>query len=406
MGTYYASYLRVDDLLRLQQPVSSAHEEMLFIVVHQACADPAASRLGRTCSARTWSDAPPLPARSPFPPSDELWFKQILYELDSVRRIFSGPTVAERDMGIAVARLQRIKEIQALCLSHITVLETMSSLDFLAFRDVLYPASGFQSVQFRCIENALGLRATSRLSYGGARGYCSVLRPADEARVLASEAEPSLFDLLERWLERTPFLELEIGGTVGGSSSAGSDAALLSGSALPTPSPSFFSFWDHYRAAVDSMLTEEEAAVRGQSGFTEAAVTAHLADIASQRAHFENLLDASKYEASRARGERRLSHRATQAALMITMFQHEPGLQLPYRMICGALEIDELLGAWRARHAQMVHRMLGAKIGTGGSSGYSYLKSTVDRHRIFNDFFDLATFLLPPQKMPPLAHCK
>lgn len=358
-GTYYSSYLRVDELLSLQCPKSSAHEEMLFIITHQAY---------------------------------ELWFKQILLELDSVRAIFSAPCVAERDMGIAVARLTRVKEIQALCIQQISVLETMTPLDFLAFRDILYPASGFQSVQFRRIENALGLLPSTRLSYGGTRGYCSVLRPADEEKVLASEHQTSLFDLIQAWLERTPFLEVHL-------SASGADGAARSGRDSPPP---IFSFWQHYGDAVNAMLDSDETAVNMQSTLTPFSKAAHLTDISSQRAHFRSLLDPELFEASRSRGERRLSYRATQAALMITLFQHEPGLQLPYRLLCAVLDIDESLGAWRARHAQMVHRMLGSKLGTGGSAGYAYLKATVEKHRIFTDFFNLATFLIPEKSIPPL----
>ena len=375
-GTYYASYLRVDELLSLQCPKSNAHEEMLFIITHQAY---------------------------------ELWFKQILYELDSVRKIFSAPRVAERDMGIAVARLARVKEIQALCIQQISILETMTPLDFLAFRDILYPASGFQSVQFRQIENALGLLPTARLSYGGARGYCSVLRPADEDKVIESERQTSLFNLLQAWLERMPFLEFDLGVTSGEGASPSPQVlesptgSISSSSSSNVPPPTTFSFWSHYNDAVNKMLDADEAAVHEfSSSYTPASRTAHLADIASQRAHFHAVLDKDAYEASQARGERRLSHRATQAALMITLFQHEPGLQLPYRLLCALLDIDELLGAWRARHAQMVHRMLGAKIGTGGSAGYAYLKATVDKHRIFTDFFNLSTFLIPEAKLPAL----
>jgi tryptophan 2,3-dioxygenase len=117
---YYGSYLNVSTLLSLQNPRSAAggrppaHDELLFIVTHQAY---------------------------------ELWFKQIIHELDSVRAMFSAATVDERDMGVAVSRLQRVNEIQLLMVQQISVLETMSALEFLAFRDYLYPASGFQSVQ-------------------------------------------------------------------------------------------------------------------------------------------------------------------------------------------------------------------------------------------------------------------
>jgi tryptophan 2,3-dioxygenase len=148
----YQQYLELARLLDSQRPKSAeygqpAHDELLFIVVHQVY---------------------------------ELWFKQILHELDSVIELFRQDSVDERKIGVAVSRLNRITEIQKLLVDQLRVLETMTPLDFLDFRDMLLPASGFQSRQFRAIENRLGVRRD----------------------------QPSLFDLVEKWLERTPFLEL------------------------------------------------------------------------------------------------------------------------------------------------------------------------------------------------------
>ena len=99
----------------------------------------------------------------------------------------------------------------------------MTPLDFMDFRDYLFPASGFQSLQFRKVEITLGLLASQRVQYGK-RGYCTYLHTdhAQECKVL--EGEKSLHDLVERWLERTPFLEIED-----------------------------FAFWKHYKQAVKRM---------------------------------------------------------------------------------------------------------------------------------------------------------
>ena len=140
-GIYYGDYLQLDKLLGAQELESAKagdpiHDEMLFIVVHQAY---------------------------------ELWFKQILWELDDVMAIFSQEPVPERYMGRAVSRIRRITEIQRLLVQQIAVLETMTALDFLDFRDHLFPASGFQSAQFRLVENKLGMRPEDRLLFEGAR---------------------------------------------------------------------------------------------------------------------------------------------------------------------------------------------------------------------------------------------
>lgn len=121
---YYADYLQLDKILNAQSLRSAeygkpAHDEMLFIIVHQTF---------------------------------ELWFKQILHELDSVRAMFRAERIDEKNIGVAVSRLLRITEIQKVMISQFQILETMTPLDFLEFRDLLSPASGFQSVQFRLLE--------------------------------------------------------------------------------------------------------------------------------------------------------------------------------------------------------------------------------------------------------------
>ena len=128
---YYWDYLHLDYLLSAQNPKSAEaghpqHDEHLFICVHQTA---------------------------------ELWFKQILVELDAVMAVMGLPVVDERDLGTALARLERINQIVKLLTVHLDVLETMTPLDFMDFRGFLMPASGFQSVQFRLIENRFGLLA-------------------------------------------------------------------------------------------------------------------------------------------------------------------------------------------------------------------------------------------------------
>ena len=116
-GTDYAAYLLIDDLLELQRPITEgAHDELLFIIVHQAY---------------------------------ELWFKLMLHELGRV----DAELRADRP-GAALASLKRVVAIDRLLLSQLDVLETMGPEGFLEFRSPLAPASGFQSRQFREIESA------------------------------------------------------------------------------------------------------------------------------------------------------------------------------------------------------------------------------------------------------------
>jgi tryptophan 2,3-dioxygenase len=341
---YYADYLHLDRLLTSQSPKSwesgaPAHDEMLFIIVHQAY---------------------------------ELWFKQILHELDSVIEIFKKDYVEEKAIGIAAARLGRIAEIQKVIIEHLRILETMTPLDFLEFRDLLTPASGFQSYQFRLIENKLGLKPELRKIYEKTAYYSRLSSPHQEA-VKQSEDTPSLFDLIVRWLERTPFLDFH-----------------------------GFNFWASYRAAVNNMLGRDRQIVQANATLSEEQKQAQLVELAATEESFAALFDEKKHQQLLEKGQRRLSYRATHAALLINLYRDEPILHLPFRLLTVLIDIDELLTAWRYRHALMVQRMIGAKIGTGGSAGYHYLRTTIDSHKIFADLFNLSTFLIPRSALPEL----
>jgi tryptophan 2,3-dioxygenase len=341
---YYWDYLQLDRILDAQHPESArhgrpAHDEMLFIIIHQAF---------------------------------ELWFKQILHELDLVLEIMGREPVIEKEVGTAVLALGRITEIQRLLIDQLAVLETMTPLDFLEFRDDLVPASGFQSVQFRLIENRLGLRPRHRLKIKGA-AYTDVLSPEHGEQVHASEDEPSLLDQVNRWLERTPFLSTE-----------------------------GFEFWQAYRRAVEQMLEHDRGVVEGNPNIDAEERSIQLARFADTEASFEALFDKGRWEQLRERGQRRLSHRAILAALLINLYRDEPMLQLPFRLLTALVDIDEGFAAWRQRHALMVHRMIGGRIGTGGTTGHEYLSATARKHRVFIDLFDLPTFFIPRSALPAL----
>lgn len=99
---------------------------------------------------------------------------------------------------------------------------------------------------------------------------------------------------------------------------------------------------------------------------------------------------------------RRLSRDANRAALFIMLFRDYPLLNTPYQFINSLLEIDELLAQWRYRCINMVQRMIGSRIGTGGSTGAHYLKNAADSHYIFNEFADLTSFLIQRSHLPVL----
>ena len=340
----YGEYLRLNRLLDCQHPESAklgppVHDELLFIIVHQAY---------------------------------ELWFKQVLHELEAVCRIFARAHVEERDIGRAVSHLGRVVEIQRLLLTQVDVLETMTPHDFLEFRNLLAPASGVQSLQFRLIENLLGIPAASRVKLEGG-GYAAQFGDEDRARLEASEQGPSLLALVDGWLARTPFL------SVGA-----------------------FDFWKEYRRAVDAMLATDRGRIAADPDLSEGDRARRLARFAGTEENFAALFDAERHEALRAEGRRRLSHRALLAAVLINLYRDEPILHLPYRLLTLLMDVDEGFTNWRYRHALMVLRMIGTKMGTGGTSGVDYLRETAEKHKVFGDLFDLSTFLIPRSALPQL----
>ena len=175
---HYESYLNLNKLLDAQHPRSealqdkAAHEEMLFIIVHQ---------------------------------SYEIWFKQIIHELESVLEMFKKDNVDEKSIGIAIARMNRVIIIFKLLIDHIPIMESMTPLDFLDFRNYLFPASGFQSYQFRKVENLLGLPEDERMTYAG-HHYAAFFSDEQKEELDFIANSKNLFAAVQDWLERIPFL--------------------------------------------------------------------------------------------------------------------------------------------------------------------------------------------------------
>ena len=90
------------------------------------------------------------------------------------------------------------------------------------------------------------------------------------------------------------------------------------------------------------------------------------------------------------------------SALLINLYRDEPILHLPYQLLRSLVELDHKIACWRFRHVQMVEKMLGQKIGTGGSSGQAYLKQTVDKHKLFTDLANIATLMISRSYLPEL----
>lgn len=341
---YYGDYLQLPKILSAQAPESTkygktAHDETLFIIIHQAY---------------------------------ELWFKQILHELNSVREIMQQPFVPSTDLSVIIARIERVTTIQQLLIDQIQVMETMTSLDFMEFRDYLVPASGFQSIQFKLIEALLGIKAQHRMEVEK-QFFNSRLKAEDKKLLEEEELKVSIFELLEAWLERMPFSQFED-----------------------------FDFWGEYSHAVDKMLKQDREIISTNPVLDDRTRTMELKNLDMTQNTFNTLLDSGLYKAWQGEGKVRLSQKAMLSAVFIYLYRDYPALQMPFRILNALVEVDEKFTTWRYRHAIMVQRILGTKIGTGGSSGHEYLKSTTERNRAFIDFFNLATFLIPKSMIPAL----
>jgi len=246
----YSSYLKVDQLTALQHPVSNPahHDEMLFIIIHQVY---------------------------------ELWFKQLLHELDAV-----AAAMQRDDLRRVGKAFRRVHAIQRLLEQQVDVLETMTPQEFNQFRDGLNPASGFQSIQFREIEFLAGVRRTKTMDYIDLDEHT---RPRLERRL----AEPSMYDLLKALLARRGF-----------------------------------------------------------------AVATH-----------DELLESLRQ-----------------------IYTHEDRYYDLHVLLEELIEFDERFLLWRGRHVRMVERMIGKKIGTGGSSGAEYLMTTLS-YRFFPELWEVRTHL-------------
>lgn len=334
-GQYYPSYLQLERILDSQHPLSfaegqtAAHDEMLFIIIHQAY---------------------------------ELWFKQILFELEFVKKVFSKEKVDDNseDLNLCRHRLKRVTSILALLNQQVTILDTMTPMDFLEFRNLLTPASGFQSKQFRLIEASLGLKMERRHQHDYyKRTNEGGFAEKDFNDINSIESSQTILQLINQWLERMPFF----------------DEKFWKGYTAVHPSTQLHPFWNDYRSIYASSLTEREQQ--------------KLVDF-----------DAQFIESKLADGS--FSDAAMRSALFIMLYRDFPVFQTSFQILDTLIEIDHWLAGWRHKHYVMVRRMIGMRVGTGNTSGAGYLEGAVQQHYIFKDLASLSTYLIERRKLPKL----
>ncbi|MEO8109339.1 MAG: tryptophan 2,3-dioxygenase family protein [Ginsengibacter sp.] len=342
---YYSDYLQLDKLLNAQYPESfkegnePAHDEMLFIIVHQAY---------------------------------ELWFKQVLFELDFIMNVFEKEKIDDNseDLNLVRHRLNRIIRILELLSQQITLLDTMTPLDFLEFRNLLTPASGFQSLQLRLVEARLGLKMDlrhqkeyyKRTNEGG-------FEKKDFEKLSEVESHTTLLQLINNWLERLPFFENEFW--------------IDFQNHFPLKEQ-LHPFWSDYRIIYKKGLTEREAGKIEDFDFI----------------FFEKEKAATLDSEPVVKSD--LSARAMRAALFIMLYRDFPVFQTSYQILDALIEIDHQMATWRHKHLVMVRRMIGLRMGTGNTSGRGYLEGALNSHYIFKDIAGLSTFLIERKKLPKL----
>jgi tryptophan 2,3-dioxygenase len=282
----------------------------------------------------------------------ELWFKQLHHEIDSLLKIMRKPSLNDNspELQTVVHRLDRMGVILRVLVHQIDIMETMTPMDFLDFRDLLRPASGFQSWQFKLLEAKLGLKFDYRY---GKEYYTSQLRQEHIDVIRTAETEHSFLQLVNDWLERMPFFDHQ---------ELWADF-------------SHQDFWTAYKEAYSNSLAKAEKA--NLEAFDEV--------------FFQERETLYTFSA-----------KANRAALFVMLYRGYPLLQLPFQLLNNLLDIDEQLSTWRHRHMNMVHRMIGTRIGTGGSSGKDYLKAAADKHYIFKEIAQLTSFLIERRKLPQL----
>lgn len=351
----YTDYLRLGDLLELQGGLESDEselipDELLFIVVHQAL---------------------------------ELWFKIVLRELRLARNNLGADEVPEESVPHVVHHLRRVNRVFELAIEHFKVMETLTPQDFLGFREKISPASGFQSAQMREMEILLGIDETRRMKYGKVDPVEHLKDLADKSKDGASAwnriegvlSETSLQEALRSWLYRTPIHGSQPG-------DAGDEDTVNQ-------------FIERYLVQFDALMDRQCARLLEDlpdAGDVEARFTR------SKAAARTYLMAEDSQPDAQAR-----TRRIRAGLLFIESYRTLPLLAWPRVLIDTVVELEELMLIWRNRHARMVERMIGRRVGTGGSSGVDYLDKTTTI-RIFTDLWAVRTVLVPANVLPDLEH--
>jgi len=355
----YWDYLKLDTLLSLQSGYEDdddkiSEDELHFIVVHQ---------------------------------SYELWFKLIIRSLRLARDHLAAPKVSEETIPHVVHHLRRINATLQLMVNQWKVMETLTPQDFLAFRDKLSPASGFQSFQMRAMEVLIGLEDAQRVRYGnvdqmkhiekhsvGTKGGEYAWNQLQRAR-----SETSILAALNDWLYRTP---------IQGSSPG-----------EPGDEEHVIAFLNDYLGKLAESHDAQLAGLVDSLGEEQRdRLIEKFSSIRSSAREFMMAEDIDEAERSKTR-------RVRAAALFIESYRDLPLLAWPRLLLDMVVEMEENLLLFRHAHVRMVERLIGRRVGTGGSSGVDYLDKTL-KYRVFRDLWAIRTVLLARALVPEPQNLK
>lgn len=355
-ATTYWEYIKTEEILKLQGGLEESDEnlgndEVLFITVHQI---------------------------------DELWFKLILRELLTVRALFAEDHVPEQSLSAVVRGIKRIAVLLHQTAGHFALMETMTTRDYLSFRDKLSPASGFQSAQMREIEIVLGLEEKRRIPLGHEGDYKKALEQPDGSPSAAlKQVEKRLRhpvtmkSAIDDWLYRTP-----IQGSV--PSDADDDAVVGR-------------FCEGYLAA-HAKETERALRYAVHDALTPADITRLEARYEGARASARTFLMAEEIPAE----DRKRRRRIRAALVFVESYRELPLLAWPRELIDSLVALEQAFVIFRQRHARMVERVIGRRTGTGGSAGVDYLDQTALKYRIFEDIWAVRTIQIRADVLPEL----
>ena len=310
--------------------------------------------------------------------------KLALRELTTARNLFRLDFVPETSLAAACAGLRRCALLFDLAAQHFRLMETMRTQDYLRFRDKLFPASGFQSAQLREIELLFGLEDEDRIPFGNEQSYQDALRsasggssPALERVLRRAEDKPSLKNAVYGWLRRTPIDTSTPDSEV--------DDAVV----------------DHFiEAFLGNMAEGRDAWIESRVGTQALTGQDRERLFARYQAEIDSTRSYLRGDDAKSPEEARYVRRLRAAILFIESNRHLPLLSWPGEIIDGLVAAEQALLIFRQRHARMVERVIGRRVGTGGSDGVDYLDRTALSYRVFKEIWAARTILMEPGRTP------